>query len=112
MRLRRSGTTIHSDKPQSLPRFHLRPAALNLTLDSAAGAMRGVYALRIADVTTDPAIVGRPTAFSLTRPSGGAAAESLPAAGSPPHPRARQRDTTRVPPPGRPLPRLPVARGT
>ncbi len=92
-RLRRSGTTIHFVKPQSLPRFHLRRAALNLTLDSAAGAMRGVYALRIADVTTDPAIVGRPTAFSLTRASGGAAVESLLVVGSLDHTKARQTET-------------------
>jgi uncharacterized protein (TIGR03545 family) len=107
-RLRRSGTTIHFVKQQSLPRFHLKHAAVNLALDSTAGAMRGVYALRIADVTTDPAIVGRPTAFSLTRTSTGAAVESLLVVGSLDHTKARQTETIVVRAGGVTLPKFAV----
>ena len=92
-RLRRSGTTVRFIKPQSLPQFHLKHAALNLVLEANAGAMRGVYALRIADVTSDPAIVKRPAAFSLTRMSTGTAVDTLLVVGSLDHTKARQAET-------------------
>jgi uncharacterized protein (TIGR03545 family) len=107
-RLRRSGTTVHFVKQQGLPRFHLKHAVLNLVLDSAAGAMRGAYALRIADVTSDPAIVKRPTAFSLTRTSTGAAVESLLVVGSLDHTKARQTETIVVRAGGVTLPKFAV----
>ena len=107
-RLRRSGTTIHFVKQHGLPRFHLKHAALNLALDSSAGAMRGVYALRIADITTDPAIIGRPMAFSLTRISTGAAVESLLVVGSLDHTKARQTETIVVRAGGVTLPKFAV----
>lgn len=76
-RLRRSGTTIHFVQQAGGPRFHLQRGAVDLALDEAAGSLRGTYALRIADVTSDPQIVKKPTAFSLTRVARGAGVESL-----------------------------------
>lgn len=107
-RLRRAGTTVHFVKQQSLPRFHLKHAAVNLALDSAAGSMRGVYALRVADVTSDPAIVGRPTAFSLTRAAAGAVVESLLVVGTLDHTKAKQTETIVVRAKGVTLPRFAV----
>ena len=95
-RLRRAGTTIHFVKPQGVPQFHLKHAALNLVLDDNAGALRGVYALRVADVTSDPAIVRRPTAFSLTRMATGAAVESLVVVGTLDHTTPRQSELVLV----------------
>lgn len=76
-RLRKSGTTVHFVQLAAAPRFHLQRAAVNLDLDEASGALRGAYALRIADVTSDPMIVGKPTVFSLTRTARAAGLESL-----------------------------------
>ena len=92
-RLRRSGTTIHFVQQAKAPQFHLQRAAFNLTLDEAAGAMRGSYALRVADVTSDPAILGKPTVFSLTRDARGAGLESLLVVGTLDHATAVPKET-------------------
>jgi uncharacterized protein (TIGR03545 family) len=76
-RMRRAGTTIHFVTQGDAPRFHLQRAAFNLTLDEAAGALRGTYALNVADVTDDPALLGKPTMFSFTRAARAAGLESL-----------------------------------
>jgi uncharacterized protein (TIGR03545 family) len=76
-RLRRAGTTVHFVKQSSEPQFHLQRAAFNLNLDNTAGALRGAYAIRVADVTSDPALLGKPTLFSLSRDARGAGLESL-----------------------------------
>jgi uncharacterized protein (TIGR03545 family) len=92
-RLRRSGTTIHFVQQAKAPQFHLQRAAFNLTLDDAAGAMRGSYALNVADVTSDPAILGKPTVFSLTRAARGAGLESLLVVGTLDHATAIPKET-------------------
>ena len=107
-RLRRSGTTVHFVAPQAAPRFLLRRAAVNLLLDDAAGALRGTYALRVADVTTDPAIVQRPTVFSLTRDARGAGLESLLVVGTLDHTKSRQTETMVVRAGGVTLPRFAI----
>ena len=83
-RLRRAGTTLHFVQQAKAPQVHLQRAAFNLILDDFAGPLRGNYDLRVADVTTEPAILGKPMVFSLTRvpkpvPSGarGAGVDSL-----------------------------------
>jgi uncharacterized protein (TIGR03545 family) len=92
-RLRRAGTTMHFAKPSSIPDFHLEHAALHLVLDANAGALRGVYALRVADVTSNPAIINRPTVFSLNREAKGATVESLLVIGSIDHTKAIETET-------------------
>ena len=87
-RLRRAGTTVHFVKEASAPQFHLQRAAFNLNLDEAAGALRGTYALQVADVTSDPALLGRPMRFSLTREARAAGLESLLVVGTLDHTRA------------------------
>jgi uncharacterized protein (TIGR03545 family) len=76
-RLRMSGTTIRFVEQGKAPKFHVQRAAFNLTLDEFAGTLRGGYALRVADITSDPGLLGKPTVFSLTREATGAAVESL-----------------------------------
>jgi uncharacterized protein (TIGR03545 family) len=87
-RLRRAGTTVHFVKEASAPQFHLQRAAFNLNLDEAAGALRGTYALQVADVTSDPALLGRPMRFSLSREARAAGLESLLVVGTLDHTRA------------------------
>ena len=87
-RLRRSGTTVHFVKQSAAPQFHLQRAAFNLALAENAGALRGDYALRIADVTSDPALLGKPTVFSFTRDARAAGLESLLVVGTLDHTKA------------------------
>lgn len=87
-RLRKSGTTITFVQQAKAPQFHLQRAAFNLTLAENAGALRGAYALRIADVTSEPRILNKPTVFSLTREARGAGLESLLVVGTLDHARA------------------------
>ena len=107
-RLRKAGTTVHFVTPENGPQFHLRRAALNLSLDEAAGALRGTYALRVADVTSDPALVGKPTVFSLTRDARGAGLESLLVVGTLDHVKAVPTENIVVRAGGVTLPRFAV----
>lgn len=68
-RLRRSGSTIQFVERDENPRFLLRRADLNAEVTS--GLMAGRYVMAATDVTTEPAIVGRPTRFALRRAGGG-----------------------------------------
>jgi uncharacterized protein (TIGR03545 family) len=92
-RLRKSGTTVRFIQPASFPRFHLQRGSVALSLDSTAGAGRGEYALTVRDVTSDPALVGQATAFSLQRSAGGSAIESLTVDGTVDHRGARAQET-------------------
>lgn len=67
-RLRAAGTTVHYVQRGDVPRFWLKRGDVQLTVDQGAGS--GAYRLRVADATTDPAIVGRPTLALLERASG------------------------------------------
>jgi uncharacterized protein (TIGR03545 family) len=88
-RLRRAGTTVHFVEREALPRFLIRRADVELTVGE--GGARGIYGLALADVTTEPTIVGRPMAFALRRESGGDI-ETLAARGTLDHVRATPRD--------------------
>jgi len=79
-RLRRSGTTVHFVEAKSYPRFWLQRADVNVSVTS--GSLGGAYAFAARDVTTDPAIVGRPTLFALRRSAKGSDVDSLRVAGS------------------------------
>jgi uncharacterized protein (TIGR03545 family) len=89
-RLRRSGTTVQFVERTEQPRFLLRRA--NIDLDVTSGPARGIYTLAVADVTTEPAIVGRPMLFALRRSATGTGVDSLFATGSLDHVRDPQRD--------------------
>jgi hypothetical protein len=74
---------------------------------SAAGAEPATtYSLAVGDVTTEPAIIGRPTLFVLRRREGNG--DSLRATGSLDHTRSRPRDVVNVVASGLRLPPLPV----
>lgn len=89
-RLRRSGTTVQFVAREDYPRFHLRRADVNV--DITSGMASGKYALAISDVTTEPAVVGRPTLFAARRVATGSDLDSLRITGSLDHLGARPRE--------------------
>ena len=92
-RLRRAGTNVHFAKQQGIPRFLLQHAAFDLTIDSAAGSLHGAYGLHIQDFTTEPALTGKPAAFSISRASKGTVLDSLLIVGVLDHTKARPVET-------------------
>lgn len=82
-RVRGAGTTVHFVTPESYPRFLLRRADVNVTMGGAG--LVTTYRMAASDVTTDPAIVGRPTLFALRRASSGGAVDSVLVTGSMDH---------------------------
>ena len=89
-RMRRAGTTVHFAAANDYPRFLLRRADVNVSVGSGLGT--GVYIFAASDVTTDPAIVGRPTLFAVRRTSRGSDVDSLRVIGSLDHTSARLRE--------------------
>lgn len=104
-RLRQSGSTIQFVERQTYPGFLLRRA--DLSVDVTGGVAAGKYLLAVADVTTEPALVGRPTVFAARR-TGGGDIDSLRITGSIDHLGARPRDVVNVAAAGVRLPQLPL----
>ncbi|MEX2151789.1 MAG: TIGR03545 family protein [Gemmatimonadaceae bacterium] len=105
-RMRIAGTTIHFATPQSYPRFLLRRADVNVTM--SGGTAGGTYMMAASDVTTDPAIVGRPTLFVVRRIARGSAVDSLRIIGSLDHVGPRPREVVNAHAAGVKLPTLSV----
>lgn len=104
-RVRASGTTVRFVKAESYPTFLLRKADIQVITAGAEGAR---YALAVRDVTTEPAILGRPALFALRRAARGGSVDSLRVTGSLDHLRARPRDVFNAAAAGVALPRLRV----
>ena len=106
-RLRRSGNTVHFVKREAAPRFLLRRADVDLTVgpDPAAG---GSYAMAVEDVTTEPAILGRPARFALRRDVAGNDIGSLHATGLVDHAGDQPRDVLAAQAAGIRLPTFPL----
>lgn len=105
-RMRIAGTTVRFTTPQSYPRFLLRRADVNVVMpDALAG---GSYLMAASDVTTDPAIVGRPTLFAVRRTVRGGAIDSLRVTGSVDHVGARPKEVVNAVAVGAKLPTLSV----
>lgn len=75
-RLRAAGTTVRYPRPKELPAFLLRRADLDFTMAGARGG-EARYTLAIADVTSDPALLGRPARFAARRSASGGAVAQL-----------------------------------
>ena len=110
-RLRAAGATVAFPVARQLPDFHLQTGELEFALPS--GAARGSYTARLTDITTTPALVGRPTRFSARRDAAGTALGALQVSGYMDHRAGRMRDSvtatgTAVVLPGFPLPGLPL----
>jgi uncharacterized protein (TIGR03545 family) len=71
---------VHFIEAKSYPRFWLQRADVNVSVTN--GSLGGAYAFAARDVTTDPAVVGRPTLFALRRAATGSQVDSLRVVGS------------------------------
>ena len=74
-RLRKSGSTVRFVAQRQWPRFHVQRADLSLAVPD--GLLRGSYRVAATDITTEPAIVGKPTAFAMRRDATGSDIEQL-----------------------------------
>ncbi|HEX7121517.1 MAG TPA: TIGR03545 family protein [Gemmatimonadaceae bacterium] len=107
-RLRRGGTTINFVTPQSTPDFLLRSGEISISLGSGAGAARGDYALTLRDITTAPALLGRPMTFQLTRRTSDTEVPALELSGSLDHTTDVPHDVVSLTASGITLPRFPI----
>lgn len=89
-RLRAAGTTVHFVAQHMYPRFLLQRADVDVTVTD--GPARGKYVAAVSNVTTEPMLVGRPTAFALRRVATGSGVDSLRVTGLLDHTTARPRE--------------------
>jgi uncharacterized protein (TIGR03545 family) len=104
-RVRMAGTTVSFVKPESYPQFLLRSA--DVSFEMPASLAGGNYKMAIRDLTSDPAILGRPTVFAARR-TGAAGSDSVRLNGSMNHVGARPTETLAAAASGISLPRLPI----
>jgi uncharacterized protein (TIGR03545 family) len=90
-RLRAAGATVAFPRPRQLPDFHLQRGRLDFALDAGMG--RGSYVAELTDLTTTPALVGRPLRFSARRDAAGATIGTLQVNGIVDHGAERMRDS-------------------
>ena len=105
-RLRAAGTTVHFVAPKVYPRFLLQRADLDLTVSD--GPARGKYIAAVTDVTTEPVLVGRPTAFALRRVASQSGVDSLRLTGLLDHTKPRPRELLTLQAAGVDLPSFPI----
>jgi uncharacterized protein (TIGR03545 family) len=104
-RVRMAGTTVSFVKPESYPQFLLRSA--DVSFEMPASLAGGNYKMAIRDLTSDPAILGRPTVFAARR-TGAAGSDTVRLNGSMNHVGARPTETLAAAASGISLPRLPI----
>jgi uncharacterized protein (TIGR03545 family) len=80
-RARRAGRTVVFPKWEALPKFLLGLAEVSLEI-GGSGVAAGDYAARVTDVTTEPALVGRPLTFQAGRTRGQVGAKTVRVGGS------------------------------
>ena len=68
-RLRFDGTDVGFPKAEAFPAFHIAAGQARFSL-TGADAVQGNYLLRLADLTTEPALVGLPVRITAERLSG------------------------------------------
>ena len=90
-RLRAAGATVAFPRARQLPDFHLQAGELDFALPK--GVARGSYVARLTDLTTTPALVGRPTRFSARRDAIGTTLGALQVSGLIDHTAGASRDS-------------------
>jgi uncharacterized protein (TIGR03545 family) len=110
-RLRAAGATVAFPKAREYPDFHLQTGQIDFAL--AGGAVEGKYAARISDLTTAPALVGKPMRFTARRDAAGTTLGALQVDGLIDHTAGRNRDSlvaigSEITLPGFALPILPL----
>lgn len=104
-RARMAGTTVSFVKPEALPQFLLRRA--EVSFEMPVSALGGTYRMAMQDVTSDPAILGRPTRFAVRR-DGRAGADSVVVRGELNHVSANPSEAVVAAASGIGLPKLPI----
>jgi uncharacterized protein (TIGR03545 family) len=110
-RLRAAGATVAFPKAREYPDFLLQTGEIDFALTGSAVA--GSYAARLTDLTTAPALIGRPMRFSARRDAAGTALGALRVDGIIDHTAGRNRDSlvaigNEISLPGFALPMLPL----
>jgi uncharacterized protein (TIGR03545 family) len=110
-RLRAAGATVAFPKAREYPDFLLQTGEIDFAL--AGSALAGRYAARLSDLTTTPALVGRPMRFSAQRDAAGSTLGALRVDGIIDHTAGRNRDSvvaigSDISLPGFALPALPL----
>ena len=90
-RMRASGTDVLFPKAKVYPDFVTRLAELSLAI-GGEGAATGAYEARIEGLTTQPAVYGAPTRFSLSRREGRVGPRDVRITGTMDHRRAPVQD--------------------
>ncbi len=107
-RARRAGTTVVFPRHEDLPTFLLEFAEATVAIGgSVAGA--GDYALRFADLTSEPTLLGRPSTFALARTEGVVGPQTIRVTGMLNHVGAPVRDSAAVLLEGITLPNIELA---
>jgi uncharacterized protein (TIGR03545 family) len=106
-RVRASGTTVLFPMETVYPQFLMRLAELSLTL-GGEGASAGRYDARIVGLTSQPAVFGEPTTFTLARSDAAVGPTDIRIAGLFDHRTATSRDTLSARLAGITLPSFPL----
>ncbi|MGQ0713658.1 MAG: hypothetical protein ACT4PJ_07980 [Gemmatimonadaceae bacterium] len=93
-RLRASGATVVFPKARDYPDFHLQVGEIDFAI--ASSAVGGRYEARLSDLTTTPALVGRPTRLTARRDAAGTTIGALEVDAVIDHTRAPARDSVTV----------------
>lgn len=107
-RMRASGTDVLFAKNATYPDFLMRLAELSLAI-GGEGAAAGDYSARITGVTTQPAVYGAPTIFSVSRTEGRAGPSEVRVGGMLDHRGTPLRDSVSAQLRGIALPTLPLS---
>lgn len=76
VRLRLAGSTIRFPKAREYPSFHVKRADFDFSMADAQGRV-ATYTLGAADITSEPALLGKPTLFAARRSAQGTGVASL-----------------------------------
>jgi uncharacterized protein (TIGR03545 family) len=95
-RMRRAGTDVSFVARESYPNFLLRNGEVSINLADNAGAAQGSYQLRVADISSEPALLGRPARFELNRSAQSSDVQGLRVAGSFDHSGTTLRDVISI----------------
>ncbi|HEX5437104.1 MAG TPA: TIGR03545 family protein [Gemmatimonadaceae bacterium] len=106
-RLRMAGTTVYFIAQQAYPDFLLEQGDVHFTVPGT-GYASGSYALAVQNLTSEPALVGKPTVFAVRRMDDGKGSLSFDARGLIDHTSGRDHESLTINAAHFPLPTFPL----